>query len=495
MRYVRRLWSTQTPVSFSGGASGTPAIAAAPDNCTYFATTARETGEDYALRIGCLDRTGAVVWQTRLPELRTNAIDSDAALCAGSGTTVYVAFSTTGAVPGRVNMSNVPSFCVDCSLGADPRDIVVARIDVVGGTPTVVWVVQDAGLNSCFGESRPALAYDASAALLYVAWECNKSIYCGVPFNEGPNIAIACYSIQGIQQWFDVTQQLNGTGQNATPAVAVDGRGGVYIAATMTAPIAGAPPIEDTQIEVIKYQRTGSGPAHARAFLLGLRAAGGPAFAPSLAADGAGTVYLACVTAGTFPGATKSAAIQDLAVVAFQETGAIRWIQQAAYNTATLPFAEAVTPVVYVDPIRKIPYVTLVARQADGGECVLFYKLRRDTGAPTEWMYEAAGGVMYTAYGYAYTGAPYAVFPTGPAATTGVYGKTAFCVVDGIFVGAFCTTQVAPDATKVAADTDVCITGFSQPLLYDFKTAYEYIKENKMLCTCNAATGGCGECR
>lgn len=486
MRYVRHLWSTQAAVSFSGGASGTPALAAAPDNCIYFATTARETGEDYALRIGCMDRNGAVLWQTRLPELRTDAVDSDVALCAGDGNTLYVAFATTGAVPGRSNMSDIPSFCVDCGLGADPRDIVVARVDVVAGAPALVWVAQDGGLNSCFGETRPTLAYDAPAGLLYVAWECNKNMYCGAPFNDGPNIGVACFTTLGIQQWLEVTQQLNGPGQNAAPALAVDGRGGVYVAATMTAALAGAPAISDTQIEVIKYQRSGTG--HARAFVLGLRATGGAAFAPSLAADGIGTVYLACVTAGTFPGATKSAASYDLAVAAFLETGAMRWIQQAAYTTATLPFAEAVTPVLYVDPLRKTPYVTLLARQSDGGECVLFYKLRRDTGAPTEWMYDAAGGATYMAYGFAYTGAPYAVFPTGPAATSGVYGKTAFCVADGIFVGAFCTTVGA-------AVRDVCISGFAQPLLYDLKTAYEYIAENKLLCTCNAGTGGCGECR
>lgn len=500
MRYVRHLWSTQTPVSLSGGASGTPAVAPARDNCTYFATTARETGQEYAVRIGCIDRNGAVVWQTRLPELVTGAPESDVALCSDGGDTFFVAFSTTGAVPGRFNMSDLPSFCVDCGLGADRHDIVVARVDVIAGVPTFAWVVQDAAINSCFGETRPAVAYDAVAGLLYVAWECNKNMYCGVPFNDGPNIAVTCFTAQGVQQWLDVTQQLNGTGRNTAPAIAVDGRGGLYVAVEMTVALAGAPaiPSGSTQVEVIKYQRSTGGVAHARAFVLGLRAAGGSARAPSLAADGAGTVYLACVTDGTLPGATKSAATTDVAVAAIQESGVIRWVQQDVYMTPTLPFADAVAPTMHVDPIRKIPYMSLLARQDDGGECVLLYKLRRDTGAPTEWMYDTAGGARYTAYGYAYSGAPYAVFPTGAAATVGVYGRLAFCVADGGLVGAFCTTAVAPDATKVAVapgDCDVCISGFAQPLLYDFKTAYEYIAENKVLCTCTAGTGGCGECR
>jgi hypothetical protein len=156
-------------------------------------------------------------------------------------------------------------------------------------------------------------------------------------------------------------------------------------------------------------------------------------------------------------------------------------MQQSPYTTESLPFAAAESPTLCLDA-RRVPYVSILGRQADGSETLLFYKLRPDTGVPTEWTYDRLDGTRCFAYGYAYTGAPYAVLPTAGTAGTFVGGNCPLSLLDETLVAA--TTILDADNGTTA----LRLTGFAQPLIFDYITAFQYIVDNKTLCSCN---GGC----
>lgn len=274
-----------------------PALVSAGDDSLYFAFISRYTSNIaylgyrdslYDIVLGHLTPFGALDWIHRLPGLVTTHEESIPVLVIGDNNDLYLAYMTTGATSGNLNAveiytdSNVfatcgcpePSSCTDCGY----EDIVIARINPTGASPTVlptiVWKVQNGFINSTFRETKPSISLDTSNQLLYLAYQCNKNLACFTPVGSS-NILLHCFTMSAGQHlWVKAETEINSAGANTTPSVASDNLGNVYVAYEVAAPssnsvsVSGGAtiPANEKQIEVVRFQTVLSSPSPANVY-------------------------------------------------------------------------------------------------------------------------------------------------------------------------------------------------------------------------------------
>jgi hypothetical protein len=275
--YPEPLWKTEQIASLD--VSGAPIHTVGPDGNLYFAISTRGTfgtlTDSYpktGITLGAMSPTGTLLWSFRHPSLYTGVGDGNPALVFGEAGELYVAFLTTGAVPGRWNMADVVNLCGPCGTFAGRKDIVVSRIDgALQGTPRVTWRIQDANINSCSDETLPFLMYDSYGKRLLVAYQCVGSVLCGnniVTDPEGPaifqidrdtrvgspTIVVSGFDVSGRRLWTYQDPTLNGPGQNTSPQVAVDRDGHVYVAYCVTQRPGSSQPLPTRSIELVRFR-------------------------------------------------------------------------------------------------------------------------------------------------------------------------------------------------------------------------------------------------
>jgi len=533
MKFPIANWSVQSAISFGGDLSGAVATAVGADDAVYFAMSAKGAyptpppgmalgvplvtqglytvfpgafpvmTPDYAdsltnparnpsfnIVIGKISAEGAPQWILVSPVLITTTDESQPALAVGPANELYVVYGTQGATYGNLNAQSIPLFCNPCR-GAGPYDIVLARIDEVGGQPSVTWVKQNGELNSCNNETVPKIAIDSINRALYVAWQCNQSIAC-FPSVGSPNLLLSCFRLSdGKQLWIEARTNLNSTGRNTNPTVAVDNEGGVYIAFETTAQVQGGAVPPSQQIELIRYQTTFTAPgvvsryrrdwiysgSHSGAQSL---FASGPSQSPVVTFSKTGILLLAFSTFGTIPGGTHTTSTNDMVVAGVYPNGTLLWINQGpVYNHNAVRYADCRSPQLSSDSYGNV-YCSLTTSQSSpittsSSRSLFVFHLNPFNGIP-QWHFTTSQLAKYNAYPYAFTVGtdlgPNSVFPSGAFPTS----PSVAIQTGSLYIATVVPPGLAPPSdTHTGALHDVCVTKFGIGNYALGQTAYEYM--------------------
>jgi predicted transcriptional regulator len=109
-----------------------------------------------------MDPTGNLIWikqQVGMAEKDKNPVSIGIDV---SGNT-YITYSTTGTVSGGTNVGN--------------QDVVVFKMDTNGN---MVWIIQQAVMNSSLSDTYPSLALDSSSGSIYVSYQTNGTVSGGL---------------------------------------------------------------------------------------------------------------------------------------------------------------------------------------------------------------------------------------------------------------------------------------------------------------------------
>ena len=470
--------------------------------------------------------------------MSTETGDTQPSCCAGPNNEVYVAFVTQGALPLRYNMDVVPSFCPTPDAGTSDVCIFQAWFPPAGGggplqiqaPPQVGWWLQDAGINSPNSETNPQVCCDRANRFLYMVHQSSANILCFPVIGTGPNVILSCLSIvvpnlggpsttTGQVVYREAQTGINCAGATTNPAIATDQNGGVYVAVEINAPVlGGATPTATRVIEVIKFQNASVTPYNTRLYssaannippgvftsmaqsyvLSGLEPSifppTGTCSKPSIACDPvAGRVILAFTTTGTMPGQTQSAFLEpggsDVVVVLFQSNGTLSQVLQGdMWSPLFNPYTTARDVSVTSDNAGNF-FLSYVIKTASNTESILAYQLYPSSGGQIWQYYNPTSGDPedYTAYSYAMTGAPNAIFPTAPL---GSYSKTPVAIaLNQLFMGT--ATNQTPVGGSPPSTRGVTMNAFTNAL-YTFDTnVFNYINNSKSICACGATNCGC----
>ncbi len=397
----------------SADISGVPSIIVGPSDEVYFAFSAKgivgslAAVSTYQIVIGCVSATGTLQWLFRDPQLVSNSTDSTPSLALGSAGELYVAFKTVGAVPGKINGLNSPSFCGGCGTYQGPEDIVVARINsAVSGTPTVAWVLQDLSINSCSNESQPRLLYDSYSNRLLITYVSSGAIICAIRVGSPNIIVVSLDPVSGGLSWAFQSNDMNSIGQNTSPSITTDPAGSVYVAYTTTAQVLGGGAFVGSQcVEVIKLTASGAPLTINRDWILSAVSSVNPTASsvnetPYIAYDATkNRLFLTFITNGTVPGGNKLPAVTNSIVFASinPTSGSLNWLSQAPfYNEGSYRYNSIANPILTIDP-NGVPYVVARAIQDSTGQGMIFmYRLNPDNGS-SGWIY-FNGLITYRAY-------------------------------------------------------------------------------------------------
>jgi len=503
MNYPRPYWSAQATISASLD-NAQPAIAVGNDESVYYACATKSAAYPtyYNITVGKLNSSGIVQWQQVFPQLVTPTNSIQPSIVVGLSGEVFLAFVTSGSTAGRLNMSNIPNFClcpIQCS-NSTFKDIVLARIDQT--TPTsasLTWYIQDASINSFVDETVPKLALDSTNHLLYLAWQSTLNIQC-YPSTGSPNILLACFDVRGNQLWLENMCNINGAGANINPVITTNPTGAVTVAWTTNATVtgdadvlgilpcggqSGAPiPPGQQQVEAVSFQTDVGNPTnHTKLWILSaisnIFVQDGNAYVPSITSASNGTIYLAFLTNGTVVGGERTDSAYDVVTVSLQRNGVLRWMNQGLlYNNGPTAYTSTDAVFITTDTWGN-PYVSLLTNNKSN---VILFRLNYLNGR-NQWIYDEPTGIRFTAYGYALTDAQFGVFPTSANA----FSASPIAIYDKYF---YVATSVAPPiavpgGTHQSAGNDLVITNLVQQLYAASQTPFDYISNNTIICRCN----------
>jgi hypothetical protein len=403
--YPRVDWTYQLQATgIAADISGTPGLVVGPADEVYFAFSSRGTVGNlpsvgtYQIVVGCVNSTGVVQWIRRFPQLVSNSVDSQPGLALGNTGELYITFVTIGALPGKVNGLNAPSFCGGCGASQGPEDIVVARINgAVAGIPSVAWVVQDLSINSCSVETRPRILYDSFLNRLLLTYTSSGAIICQVKVGS-LNVVVNCLDpISGGNVWVFQSNLVNSGGFNQDPSVAVDSAGGVYIAYTTTNQVIGGAvvPPGAQNVEVIKITASGSPLVINRNWILSsinnVNPVGGTINSnPTIAFDTINNrLFLAWITTGIVPGGSNPYLPNPSIVFASINgtTGILNWLKQSpVYNEGSYRYSSISLPIFTLD-VNGVPYVAASAVQDITGEGMIFMYRLDPLNGNSGWIY------------------------------------------------------------------------------------------------------------
>jgi hypothetical protein len=458
----------------------------------------------------------------RVNTLWSGVNDSQPSIAAGANNEIYIAYVTTGSVYDRYNMATVPSFCGCTNPG--PRDVVVARIlnvnkifDANNTGPAVTsqpratyaqWRIQDASINSCSDETNPHLAIDNPNQFLYMVHQTSGQILCYPLIGSGPNIILSCLTLTaGNVVWREAQLNLNAaTGETKNPAIAVDGRGGICVAAEVTGTVQGGADLSGAvqRVEVVRFLQVSSAPgvfvSETRQWVLSALVDLWPGVGkrckePTIACSPTtGQILLAFVTDGAMPGHVNSVAgAFDLVVVFLNADGSNRIVHQGGFfNPSEMPYTSAHTPYATTDPYGNF-YLTLNVGTAEGDN-VYAYKLRYGEGA-SQWEYTSGVSTLGV---YAIAGDNYrnAIFPTDTPTypVLAQYSQTPIAVGRTTFATATVTNNVQDIRIPEEGfgGSNSLAVGFYREALYLLnETAFHYMAVTKSICSCGMTNCGC----
>lgn len=476
--YPRVTW--QQTLAASIDLAGSPALAVAPNDTVYFAVSAKgvfaslPSVSTYQIVIGAVDKDGSLLWTYRPPQLVSTVADTQPTLHIGPTGELYVAFVTTGAVPGKINQYNVVSFCGSCGTTSGLEDFVVARINgAASGTPSIAWVLQDATIDSCSRETRPRLALDAARGYLLIAGLSTGATLCNVAVGS-PNLVISALSMTtGGLVWAYQSDEINCTGQNGSPSITVDAAGNIYVAYTITTSVMGGQYQGGTSdVEVIRFHTEGSPINIVRDWILSASTIVNSTLAdtdPTIVCDSSrNTLYLAFATTGVVPGGTKTSTGSDIVFASINATtGSLNWLREDPYyNQVYYRYSSADSPVLALDVNGALYMAAHAIDAATSNGMILMFRLNPDTG-DSAWFYNL-GATVYRAYLPAINGGgPQTVF-SGPSP----YSAPWVAIGGGnLYVGFNKQDSITFE-----------LLGLRQIQRYEDITAFEYMNEYTGIC-------------
>jgi len=461
--------------------------------------------------------------------LTTTTGDTQPAIANGPNGEFYVAFRTNGSMPNRYNMSTIPSFCPSTNLGTSDIVVVQAWIDLanmfrVPGT-RANWWIQDASINSIHNESNPQLSCDRTNRFLYMVHQSDENILCFPTIGTGPNVVLSCITLTanpdngalrgtGTVVWREAQTGINCAGATTNPAIATDQHGAVYVAVEINAPIQGGAYPEASQvIDVIKFLNNsitsydaattppfgippGIFTSMDRSYVLSgidpsIFPESGVCSKPTIACDPVGgLVVLAFTTTGTMPGQSQSTYLEaggtDVVVISFLSDGTLLSVLQGdMWSPAFNPYTSARDVSLTSDSAGNI-FISYIIKTAAGTESILAYQLYPSSLAQL-WNYQEPGGIDYTAYAYAMTGAPNAIYNTAPL---GSFTKTPPAILLNQLFIATSSTQT-PIGGTAPTNHGLTINGFTNALYTFDNTVFNYMANTKSICACGSTNCGC----
>jgi hypothetical protein len=461
--------------------------------------------------------------------LTTTTGDTQPTVAIGPNNELYVAFVTNGSMPNRYNMSDIPSFCPTPSPGIS--DIVVTQsyiedsMSAISVAVLTNWWIQDASINSTNNESNPQICCDRTNRFLYMVHQSEGNILCFPVIGTGPNVILSCITLTdntvnppigttGAVVWREAQADINCDGATTNPAIATDQNGGVYVAVEINGPIqGGAFPTATQVIDVIKFKNYSVTPytptqdstfqippgiftSMSRSYVLsGIDSSifpeDGTSSKPSIACDPvSGTVVLGFTTTGTMPGQARSSFVNvgggDVVLVTFKSDGTLLTVLQGdMWSPAFNPYTSARDVSLTSDNAGNI-FMTYIITTASNTECVLAYQLYPTTGGQL-WNYQEPGGINYTAYAYAMTGAPNTIFNTAPL---GSFTKTPMGSFANQYFIATSSTQT-PIGGIAPVQHGLQMTGYESALYTFDNTVFNYMSRSKSICACGTTNCGC----
>jgi hypothetical protein len=479
------------------------------------------------------DPTASLLFGRRLASpnntLTTTTGDTQPTVAIGPNNELYVAFVTNGSMPNRYNMSTLPSFCPTPSPGTSDIVVTQAYIESSFQAEAVAvqanWWIQDASINSTNNESKPQICCDRTNRFLYMVHQSEGNILCFPVIGTGPNVILSCITLTantfdppigstGVVVYREAQAGINCEGATTNPAIATDQNGGVYVAVEINARIdGGATPAATRVIDVIKFQNYSVTPyttttesnfqippgiftSMSRSYVLsGIDSSifppTGTCSKPSIACDPvSGTVVLGFTTTGTMPGQERSTYVNvgegDVVFIAFKSDGTLLTVLQGnMWSPAFNPYTSARDVSLTSDNAGNI-FMTYVITTASNTECVLAYQLYPTTGGQI-WNYQEPGGIDYTAYAYAMTGAPNAIFNTAPL---GSFTKTPIVSFTNQYYIATSSTQT-PIVGTAPVQHGLQMTGYYSGLYTFDTTVFNYMSRSKSICACGSTNCGC----
>lgn len=458
-------------------------------------------------------------------QLQGTTDDDSPSIAVGPDLEMYIAYVTQSQIPQRTNMADTPTFCGCVNRGV--RDIVVARLTNLGYTNTgssptpgggnniltaADWRLQDATLNSCADETGPKLAIDRTNRFLYMVHQTNYQILCYTVTGTDPNIILSCFDlVAGTVVWREAQGGVNGSGQTRAPAIAVDTRGGICVAAEITGPMTGGRDLSGAAVgvDVVKFNQISTRPgvygSRTRAWVLSQFVSLNPLQTgarntqPTIACDPTtGAILLAFVSTGTLPGQSRSVAAgaTDLVVVTMKSDGSSVRVQQGGvFNPLMRPYQSASAPYATADPYGNFYLsVSIVEATAPYNNNVLVFKLLKN--GDLAWSYQH-GAYRSDAYALAGDDAPNSIFPTDTAEfypAKAVYSQTPIAVGTNLICTATVTNNaqdVAPRDTGFPGSNGLAVGYFKEALYYLDETAFNYMAVIKNICACGVNDCGC----
>lgn len=290
VEWFRQVGTTATEFSFDNGVSADP--------LGNVFLTGHTTGDLGGMNAGSADAfivkydpSGSLQWTRQLggPDF-----DFGAAVSADGLGNAYLVGSFSG------TMGGVSSTYL--------KDVFLAKFDSTG---VLKWMRQLGAPGA--NEEADAVAVD-SLENIYIAGYTRGN---AVAPNAGEyDIFVAKYSADGGHQW---TRQLGGTGDDRTGAITTDGAGNVYVSGGTSGSL-GGPNAGQRDAFVAKLDAAGE--------LLWTRQLGAASeeYSHSVAADGAGNVFIAGTTDGAWAGANAGA--RDAFLANFDGAGNLLWTRQ-----------------------------------------------------------------------------------------------------------------------------------------------------------------------
>jgi len=268
------------------------------------------------------------------------------------------------------------------------------------------------------------MAIDRTNGLLYMAWQCNQNILC-LPAIGAPNVLLSCFGFDGIQYWLEGGAALNSTATNTNPSIAVDPAGGVTIAYETTGVVPGGILTAGQRIEVIRFQTDLSNKySYSRQWVLSgvsslfPNTPGALNTQPMILYDPIGVLCFAFLTNGAMITTVHSeTSVKDVVVVALSLQGALLWVNQAnTYIQPPLSYTDCDQPFLTTDDYGNV-FLSLLTVSSSQQNAIVFRINPSDGTLTLNYVTLGPPSLTYSAYGYALTGGPNAVFASQPLGT------------------------------------------------------------------------------
>ncbi len=292
---------------------------------------------------------------------------------------VYVTYYTGGTVSGGTFMGG-------------SYDIVVFKMDTNGN---VQWIKEQSIMNTTGTDYNPIIAVDPSGNS-YVTYYTFGTVSGGT-YLGGGDIVVFKMDTNGNLQWIKEQSNMNTTGGDQYPTIAVDSAGNSYITYYTTGIVSSGTVSGNNDIVVFKMDANGTLQWIQQQAVMNTTLS---EFNPVIAVDASGNLYVSYHTSGTVSGGQLLVSY-DIVVFKMDNNGVVQWIkEQPAMNTSDWDYY----PSIGVDSSANV-YVTYytwstVSGGTNSGGVYDVVVFKMDTNGVLQWIKQQA--VMNTTGGDQY---------------------------------------------------------------------------------------------